>query len=196
LAGRAGGKWSLRDPEESLVRNIREGTGLSETASRILVNRGIVTHREADGFLNGTLQDLSSPFQMKDLGRAARRLVDAARKGEPILVYADYDADGATGAACLFLFLREVFPKVDVRIHQNHRIVDGYGLKRENLEAAALAGVKLVVTVDGGITDVEAIRYATKAGLDVIVTDHHVPGKILPPAFAILNPKQTDCNPA
>jgi single-stranded-DNA-specific exonuclease len=183
----------LRDPEESLVRNIREGTGLSETASRILVNRGIVTHREADSFLNGTLQDLSSPFQMKDIGKASRRLVDAARMGEPILVYADYDADGATGAACLFLFLSETFPGVDVRIHQNHRVVDGYGLKRETLEAAATAGVKLVVTVDGGITDVEAIGYASAAGLDVIVTDHHVPGKILPPAFAILNPKQTDC---
>jgi single-stranded-DNA-specific exonuclease len=183
----------LRDPEEAFVRNIRERTGLSETASRILVNRGIVTYPEAESFLNGTLQDLSFPFQMKDLGKASRRLVDAARKGEPILVYADYDADGATGAACLFLFLGEVFPGVDVRIHQNHRIVDGYGLKRETLEAAALAGVKLVVTVDGGITDVEAIRYASEAGLDVIVTDHHVPGEILPPAFAILNPKQTDC---
>ncbi len=157
------------------------------------MNRGIVTPGEADTFLNGTLQDLSSPFQMKDLGKASRRLVDAARRGEPILVYADYDADGATGAACLFLFLREVFPGVDVRIHQNHRVADGYGLKREILEAAAQAGVKLVVTVDGGITDMEAIRYASETGLDVIVTDHHVPGRILPPAFAILNPKQTDC---
>ena len=130
---------------------------------------------------------------MKDLEKASRRLVDAARTGEPILVYADYDADGTTGAACLLLFLSDLFPGTDVRIHQNNRIVDGYGLKRNHLEAAAKAGVKLVVTVDGGITDGEAVRIATAAGMDVIITDHHVPGETLPPAFAVLNPKRRDC---
>ncbi len=158
-----------------------------------MVNRGILAPRETETFLNGTLQDLSSPFQMKDLEKASRRLVDAARRGEKILVYADYDADGSTGAACLTLFLSELFPAADVRIHQNHRIKDGYGLKKDHLEAAARSGVKLVVTVDGGITDVEAIRHASEAGVDVIVTDHHEPGEIVPPAYAILNPKQRDC---
>ena len=157
------------------------------------MNRGIVAPAEAERYLNGTLSDLSAPFRMKDLEKASRRLVDAARRGLPILVYADYDVDGATGAACLFLFLNEVFPGVNIRIHQNHRIADGYGLKQDHLEAAAAEGVKLVVTVDCGITDVEAIRHASAAGLDVIVTDHHVPGEILPPAYAILNPKQKDC---
>ncbi|MGZ8461193.1 MAG: single-stranded-DNA-specific exonuclease RecJ, partial [Candidatus Deferrimicrobiaceae bacterium] len=193
MAGGSGRVWLLRAPDDSLVREVRERTGLSETASRILVNRGIASPGEADRFLNGTLKDLSSPFRMKDLEKASRRLVDAARGGEPILVYADYDADGATGAACLFLFLSEVFPGVNVTIHQNHRIADGYGLKRDHLEAAAAAGVKVVVTVDCGITDGEAIRHATAAGMDVIVTDHHVPGDLLPPALAILNPKQKGC---
>jgi single-stranded-DNA-specific exonuclease len=183
----------LRAPEESLVREIRERTGMSEVASRILVNRGISDPGEADRFLNGTLNDLSSPFPMKDLEKASRRLVDAARGGEPILLYADYDADGATGAACLFLFLNELFPGADVRIHQNHRTVDGYGLKRDHLEAASRVGVKLLVTVDGGVTDEEAIRWASAAGIDVIVTDHHRPGEVLPPAFAVLNPKQKGC---
>ncbi|MGB6410850.1 MAG: single-stranded-DNA-specific exonuclease RecJ [Candidatus Deferrimicrobiaceae bacterium] len=193
MAGRVGRQWLLRAPEESLVRGIREGTGFSDAASRIMVNRGILAPRETETFLNGTLQDLSSPFQMKDLEKASRRLVDAARRGEKILVYADYDADGSTGAACLTLFLSELFPAADVRIHQNHRIKDGYGLKKDHLEAAARSGVKLVVTVDGGITDVEAIRHASEAGVDVIVTDHHEPGEIVPPAYAILNPKQRDC---
>lgn len=193
MAGQAIRQWTLRAPDESLVREIREKTGLSDAASRFLVNRGISAPREAERFLNGTLTDLTSPFPMKDLEKASRRLVDAARTGEPILVYADYDADGTTGAACLMLFLTDLFPGVDVRIHQNHRIADGYGLKRNHLEAAAKAGVKLVVTVDGGITDAEAIRHATAAGLDVIVTDHHVPGETLPPAFAVLNPKRRDC---
>ncbi len=166
---------------------------MTDVSSRVLVNRGILSPRDAEEFLNGTLQDLSSPFRMKDLEKASRRLVDAGRKGEKVLVYADYDADGSTGAACLVLFLSELFPEADVRIHQNHRVADGYGLKKNHLEAAARAGVKLVVTVDGGISDVEAVRHASGAGLDVIVTDHHEPGDILPPAFAILNPKQRDC---
>lgn len=183
----------MRAPDESLVRGVGDRTGFSETVSRILVNRGIASPGEVDRFLNGTLQDLSPPLRMKDLEKASRRLIDAARRREPILVYADYDADGATGAACLSLFLSEVFPGADVRIHQNHRISDGYGLKKEHLEAAAGAGVKLVVTVDGGITDVEAIRHASFAGMDVIVTDHHIPGEVPPPAFAVLNPKQRDC---
>ena len=186
-------RWLLHRPEESLVRDIRGKTGLSDTASRILVNRGVLLPRDADTFLNGTLRDLSSPFRLKDLEKASLRLVESARKGERILVYSDYDADGSTGAACLVLFLSELFPTADVRIHQNHRIADGYGLKKNHLEAAARNGVKLVVTVDGGITDVEAVRYASEAGLDVIITDHHEPGEILPPAFAILNPKQRDC---
>jgi single-stranded-DNA-specific exonuclease len=193
LAGQVIRQWTLRAPDESLIREIREAAGLSDAASRILVNRGISDPREAERFLNGTLADLSSPFPMKDLEKASRRLMDAARTGEPILVYADYDADGTTGAACLLLFLSDLFPGTDVRIHQNNRIVDGYGLKRNHLEAAAKAGVKLVVTVDGGITDGEAVRIATAAGMDVIITDHHVPGETLPPAFAVLNPKRRDC---
>jgi len=193
LAQQEDRRWLLHRPEESLVRGIRENSGLSDTASRILVNRGVLHPGDAETFLNGTLRDLSSPFRLKDLEKASRRLLDAARKGEKILVYADYDADGSTGAACLVLFLSELFPEAEVRIHQNHRIADGYGLKKDHLEAAARKGVKLVVTVDGGITDVEAVRYASEAGMDVIVTDHHEPGDILPPAFAILNPKQRDC---
>ena len=183
----------MRAPDDSLVRAVGERTGLSEAVSRILVNRGISSPGEADRFLNGTLRDLSPPLRMKDLARASRRLIDAARRKEKILVYADYDADGATGAACLFLFLSEVFPGAAVRIHQNHRTVDGYGLKEEHLDAAAEGGVRLIVTVDGGITDVDAIRHASRAGMDVIVTDHHLPGDVLPPAFAVLNPKQEDC---
>ncbi len=192
MAGQAR-SWVLRTPDESIVREIREATGLSETASRILANRGIRDPLEAESFVRGTLKDLSPPFPMKDLDKASRRLVREGQEGGKILLYADYDVDGATGAACLFLFLSELFPEARVRIHQNHRTIDGYGLKPEHLDAAAADGVGLVVTVDCGVTDVEAIRHAAEAGMDVIVTDHHVPGDILPPAFAVLNPKQRDC---
>jgi single-stranded-DNA-specific exonuclease len=175
------------------VREIQGATGLSPTSGRILVNRGIGTVSEASRFLSGTLNDLAPPFLMKDLEKAARRLLAAGIRREPVLIYADYDADGATGAACLYLFLKEVFPDLTVRVHQNHRVRDGYGMKPEYLDEAAAAGVRLVVTVDGGITDIEPIRHAAALGLSVIVTDHHLPGPVLPPAHAVLNPRQEGC---
>jgi single-stranded-DNA-specific exonuclease len=182
----------LRTPERFLVREICEITGLSPAAAGILANRGI-TGGEAGRFLSGTLKDLSSPLLMMDLEKASFRLIEAGRRNEPVLIYADYDVDGATGAACLFLFLKETFPGLPVRIHQNHRVADGYGLIPGCLDAAAASGVKLVVTVDCGISDVAAIRHAADSGMDVIVTDHHLPGAALPPACAVLNPKRRDC---
>jgi single-stranded-DNA-specific exonuclease len=183
----------LRTPDRSLVREICAKTGLSFTAATILANRGIAGEGEADRFLSGALRDLSSPLLMKDLEKAALRLIEAGRRNEPVLINADYDVDGATGAACLFLFLREVFPGLPVGIHQNHRVVDGYGLRPERLDAAASSGVKLVVTVDCGISDIEAVRHAAARGMEVIVTDHHLPGPALPPAVAVLNPRRRDC---
>ncbi|GAB4365752.1 MAG: single-stranded-DNA-specific exonuclease RecJ [Deltaproteobacteria bacterium] len=186
-------EWSLRHPEEDRVRAIRESTGLSDPAARILVNRGILDPAEAERFLSGSLQDVADPFLLKDLEKASARVVSAGRRREPVLIYADYDVDGATGSAVLFLFLREVFPELPIRIHQNHRVRDGYGLRTEVLGEAAREGFRLVVTVDCGITDLDAIRFAAGEGLEVIVTDHHTPGERLPPAFAVLDPKRPDC---
>jgi single-stranded-DNA-specific exonuclease len=193
VEGRTRREWSLRTPDPAIVREISDTTGLSATAAKILANRGIAGDGEAARFLSGTLRDISSPLSMKDLEKAALRIVEAGRRNEPVLIYADYDVDGATGAACLLLFLREAFPGLPVRIHQNHRVADGYGLRHGHLEAAAASGVKLVVTVDCGISDAEPIRHAARLGMDVIVTDHHLPGPELPPAYAVLNPKRRDC---
>lgn len=192
MEGRTRREWALRTPDPSAVREICRNTGFSVAAAAILANRGI-TGTEAGRFLGGTLRDLASPFLMKDLEPAAGRLIEAGRRNEPVLIYADYDADGATGAACLFLFLKETFPSLPVRIHQNHRVTDGYGLLPAYLAAAADAGVKVVVTVDCGISDVDAIRDAAERGLEVIVTDHHLPGPTLPPALAVLDPRRRDC---
>ncbi|MBI5574763.1 MAG: single-stranded-DNA-specific exonuclease RecJ [Deltaproteobacteria bacterium] len=186
-------EWALRAPAPSLVRELSGRTGLSPTLAAIMANRGISSDGEAERFLSGTIQDLSDPFLMEDLKKAASRLVDAGTRNEPVLIYADYDADGATGATCLYLFLKEAFPSLPVRIHQNHRVQEGYGLRPEQLAAAAAGGTRIVVTVDCGISDVEAIRAAEDMGIDVIVTDHHLPGSELPAAFAVLNPKRRDC---
>lgn len=193
MDGRIRRPWFLRTPDERLVREIARRTGLSDTSSRILANRGLTDPSEADRFLSGDLSGLTAPYGMRDLEKASRRLAEAALRREPVFIYADYDVDGATGAAVLFLFLKDLFPDLPVRIHQNHRIVDGYGLKAEHLDPAIRGGCRLVVTVDCGISDLSAIRAASAAGIDVVVTDHHLPGTELPDAFAIVNPKRADC---
>lgn len=186
-------EWTLRSPDPAVVREISAGHGLSAPAAKVLANRGIVEPSGIGSFLNGTLSDLPDPSLLKDADKAARRLADAGSRGEPILVYADYDADGATGAACIYLFLKEIFPELPVRIHQNDRRKEGYGLQARVLSEAAREGFRLVVTVDSGITDVGALREAAREGIEVIVTDHHLTGDEAPEAFAVVNPRQPDC---
>lgn len=185
--------WDLLSPDASLVREFSIRHGLTLVAAKALANRGVASHREAEMFLRGTLADLPDPRLLKDLDKAADRVVAAGVRAEAVLIYADYDADGATGAACLYLFLQDIFPGLPATIHQNDRVRDGYGLKARVLAEAARAGVRLVITVDCGISDVEAIREASREGLDVIVTDHHLPGDDLPDAIAVVDPHRRDC---
>jgi len=193
LKGTAPREWILRSPDPDAVRELSTRNGLAPAASKVLVNRGIVEPRDVERFLGGTLSDLPDPSLLKDVDKAARRLADAGSRGEPLLIYADYDADGATGAACLYLFLKRIFPDLPVRIHQNDRRKDGYGLQTHVLAPAAREGYRLVVTVDCGISDVAAVREAAREGVEVIVTDHHLQGETVPEAFAIVNPMQPGC---
>ena len=193
MKGAAKREWVLRSPDPAAVRELSTRHGLTPAASKVLVNRGIVEPRDVERFLGGTLSDLPDPSLLKDVDKAARRLAAAGSRGEPLLIYADYDADGATGAACLYLFLKQIFPDLPVRIQQNDRRKDGYGLQTHVLAPAAREGFRLVVTVDCGISDVAAVREAAREGVEVIVTDHHLPGEIVPEAFAIVNPMQPGC---
>lgn len=186
-------EWTLLSPDPGIVRELSCSQGLTAPAAKALANRGITDPREAGIFLRGTLADLPDPSLLDDVDKAAERLVAAGLRGEPVLVYADYDADGATGAACIFLFLKEVFPDLPVRIHQNDRLRDGYGLQARVLSDAAREGFRLVVTVDCGITDCAQIREVAGTGMEVIVTDHHLPGEELPAAHAVVDPHRRGC---
>jgi len=193
LRGPVEREWDLLSPDPALVRELSSSLGLTIAAASVLANRGISGLRDAERFLHGTLSDLPDPSLLKDADKAAERLVAAGVRGEPVLIYADYDADGATGAACVFLFLREAFPDLPVRIHQNDRLREGYGLQARVLADAARDGFRLVVTVDLGISDLGPVREASDAGVEVIVTDHHLPGDVLPDAVAVVNPRRRDC---
>ncbi len=165
--------------------------GISPLAAKILQNRGILDPDEARRFLNPALSDLPDPFAMKGMEKAVQRIVGALRNREKITLFGDYDVDGTTATAVLLLFLRAAGARVDFLLP--HRLKEGYGLNLEAMKRIQASGTKLVITADCGVSNREEIGWARDHGLDVIVTDHHEVPKDLPPALAILNPKQEDC---
>jgi|GEM_PF-191516 single-stranded-DNA-specific exonuclease len=163
--------------------------GLFELTAQLLVNRGVYTVEEARVFLNGDLNDLWSPYLLRDMGRAVARIRAALDAGEKVLVYGDYDVDGMTATALLVRVLRALGGEPRYYIPGRN---DGYGLHGPVLERAAADGVGLVITVDCGVTAVAEVERAREIGLDVIVTDHHEPQGELPPV-PVVNPRRRDC---
>jgi single-stranded-DNA-specific exonuclease len=142
-------------------------------------------------FLHPSLDDLSDPLTLKDMPQAVARLRHAIEAGEKILIYGDYDVDGTTSVVLLSKAIELAGGHAEY--HVPHRLKDGYGMRPEVVEAAAEAGTRLIVSVDTGIRAAEVVRHAASLGIDVIVTDHHLPESELPPALAVLNPNRPDC---
>ena len=191
MANRVWKKWEICPgnglEEELSIKELK----ISPLMARVLFNRGVSTADQARRFLSPTLSDLPNPLIMKDMEKAVGRISRAIRDRDKITVFGDYDVDGATATALLLLFLQQSGAQVD--FHLPHRLQEGYGLNIESVKKIHAQGTKLMVTVDCGITNTEEIRWAMENGLEVIVTDHHEVPEILPPALAILNPKQKDC---
>jgi single-stranded-DNA-specific exonuclease len=159
----------------------------------IVARRGVVTEDDFRRFAAPTLSDLHDPAGIHGMAEACERIERAVRDGETILIYGDYDVDGVTSIVLLQTVLRTL--GADAAHVVPHRLVDGYGLKTEVLERVLVEkAVKLVITVDCGITSVEPVRRALERGIDVIITDHHLPPGTLPEAAAVLNPKQPGCD--
>jgi single-stranded-DNA-specific exonuclease len=165
---------------------------MSELLNTLLQKRGINIGEEADAFLNPDYErDFHDPFLMRDMERACVRIFEGLEAGEKILIYADYDCDGIPGAVILSdLFKKVGYKNFEVYIPQRNS--EGYGLNLEAIEKFVHDGVKLLITVDLGITAVSEIAQAEVDGIDVIITDHHLPPEVLPRAYAILNPKTDD----
>ena len=160
-------------------------------AARVLAARGLLDPAAVKRFLRPRLSELPQPHCLADAERAARRVADAVARGEPIAVHGDYDADGVTAAALLVDFLRAFGCPVEPYIPS--RFEHGYGFAVESARELAARGVKLLITVDCGVNDHEAVRAANEAGVDVIITDHHEIAAELPPAVAVVNPHRADC---
>lgn len=159
----------------------------------ILFSRGIVTEDEAKHFFLPQYEDsLHDPFLLKGMDRAVTRILKAISDQERILIYSDYDADGIPGG----VMLREFFDRINYQNVENyipHRHNEGYGLHLDAVETFPEKGIKLLITIDCGIVDSDQVARAQDLGIDVIITDHHEPNGVLPPAHAIVNPKQDDC---
>jgi single-stranded-DNA-specific exonuclease len=184
-------KWITSPSDPSGVARLASALGLAAPAARVLWARGFREPAEARRFFDPSLADLHDPYLLTGMSEAVARLRRAIDQKEHVLLYGDYDVDGTTAVVILKKGI-ELFGG-RASFHVPHRLRDGYGMRSEVVEAAAAAGVTLIVSVDTGIRANEVVRHAAQLGIDVIVTDHHLPESELPPAIAVLNPNRPDC---
>ncbi len=184
-------RWNILKADSATVAALQEQLKISPILCELLVQRGIVDFDAAKKFFRPQIEHLHSPWLMKDMKKAVERIQTAFNKEEKILVYGDYDVDGTTSVATLFQFLKELSPNIDYYIP--HRYKEGYGISKIGIDFAKEHGFDLIISVDCGIKSTELISYAKELGMDFVICDHHLPDPIIPPAVAILNPKQLDC---
>ena len=186
-------KWIIHEPDTAAEQILSRESSLPPLIARLLVARGIRTAADAARFLHPSLDDLHDPYLMLGMATAVERIRQAVAARESILIYGDYDVDGTTAVVLLKTAIERLGGTV--RFHVPHRLREGYGMQREILETAAREEVRLVISVDTGIRAFAAAEAAEALGLDLIVTDHHLPEIALglPKALAVLNPNQTGC---
>ena len=177
-------------PDEKTVSTLMDA-GYPYLVSSVLASRGIVSAEQAALALERERELSHSPFLMRDMDKAVARIQEALSRGERLAVFGDYDVDGITATCLLTDYLRR--RGGDVIMHIPGRFDEGYGLSRDAIRALAEQGVKLIVTVDCGITGVEETAYAAGLGVDMVITDHHECKETLPPAIAVVDPHRPDC---
>src|ERR1035437_5185966 len=177
---------------ESLYGTILSMPNHTELLELLLSNRGIAKENY-DRFLNPSYEDhLYDPYLLKDMEKAVVRIFEATEAKEKIIVYSDYDCDGIPAAVIMHDFFTKIgYEKFSIYIPDRH--LDGYGLHADAINEFIEDKVKLIMTFDLGITAINEVRDAQSAGIDVIITDHHLPKDDLPSSYAIINPKQNDC---
>src|SRR5437899_10696477 len=187
-------RWNLLKPDPGLPEKLVAEAGVSPLLARLLVLRGIHDAVAAKNFLSPSLSQLHSPYLLRGMSVAIERIASAIAGREDILIYGDYDVDGTT--AVVILKTASELCGVAADFHVPHRIKEGYGIKDDVIERAAAAGIKLVISVDTGIRAFQAAETAKRVGVDLIVTDHHLPEahEGVPNAWAVLNPNQQGCD--
>jgi single-stranded-DNA-specific exonuclease len=186
-------KWRFAAPDPVLVESLRTEAKVSPILARLLALRGVAP-ADAEKFLSPSIEQLHSPYLMRGMTAAVERLSAAIANKEGILIYGDYDVDGTTAVVILKTAIELCGGAAD--FHVPHRIKEGYGIKDDVIERSAAAGIKVVISVDTGIRAFQAAETARRVGIDLIVTDHHLPEahEGVPNAWAVLNPNQQGCD--
>ena len=185
--------WNLKKQgDQNEVKHLSAALNVNMVIARLLVQRGIKTYAEAKAFFRPRLSDLHDPFLMKDMEKAIARLDQAIENNEKVIVYGDYDVDGTTSVALVYSFLKQRIK--DIEYYIPDRYSEGYGISPKSIDYAVEKGVTLIVALDCGIKAVEKIAKAKERGVDFIICDHHNPDDEVPPAVAVLDAKQSDCN--
>ena len=183
----------ILQPDNQAVNKLCSTLKLSRAAASILVNRNILSPEAAIEFLKPSLKNIRSPFSVKDMDTAVSRISKAIFNQDKILIFGDYDVDGITSVVILFDFLKNAGAEVSYYIP--HRLREGYSIQEKHIrEVAVPEEISLIITVDCGSSDYEAVDAANRAGIDVIITDHHSIDSPFPEAAAVVNPKRSDCS--
>ncbi len=181
-------KWVVQPQQDyDLIRKLTTELDLPDVSAIILASRGITDPVEAGKFLNPSLSDLFDPFVISQMDKAIDRVIKALTNNEKIMIYGDYDVDGITSTAVMFMVLNRL--GANVSYYLPNRLVEGYGISEDGLQEAEKRKIDLLISVDCGITAIEEVLIAKRKGIDTIITDHHEPGDRLPEAVAIVNPK-------
>ena len=184
-------RWQLKPADPVKTKKLQETLKVHPVLCSLLVQRDISDFEEARSFFRPRLEDLHSPWLFKDMDKAVNRISQAIAQKEKVLIYGDYDVDGTTSVASLYLFLLKIHSQLGYYIP--HRYKEGYGVSKAGIDYAIENNFSLIISLDCGIKSVELVQYAKDNGVDFIICDHHLPDAILPNAIAILNAKQPDC---
>jgi single-stranded-DNA-specific exonuclease len=188
-------RWKFKEiNDENAVAKLSTELNVDQSIAKLLVQRDIKTFDEAKKFFRPTLQDLHDPFLMKDMDKAVERIKIAKNKNEKILIYGDYDVDGTTAVALLFGFFKRFYPHEFLDYYIPDRYSEGYGISFQGIDFAEEHGFSLIIALDCGIKSNDKVDYALEKNIDFIICDHHLPGEMIPNAYAVLDPKRDDCN--
>jgi single-stranded-DNA-specific exonuclease len=184
-------RWLIPNPDSEAANALAADLGIRPITAAVLLSRGIADPSAARRFLAPDLAHLHDPALLTGLGNAVQRIKTAIQAKEKILIYGDYDVDGTVSVVILKRAIE--MAGGEASFHVPHRLRDGYGMRADVIERAAAMGVALIISVDTGIRASTVVQAARQRGIDVIITDHHLPEAELPPALAILNPNRRDC---
>lgn len=186
-------RWTIKPkPAPEKVKHLVDVLQIEEFVASLLVQRGVETFEEARKFFRPSLDDLHNPFLMKDMDKAVQRIEKAIANQENILVFGDYDVDGTTAVSLVSSYLKTYYSNVATYIPD--RYGEGYGISYKGIDYADDNGITLIIALDCGIKSIDHVAYANERNIDFIICDHHRPGKVLPAAVAVLDPKREDCN--